>query len=137
MDEDTAEQTRRLVHHFYERLWNAWDDDAVDSVLAHDFSFRGSLGTETEGRDGWRGYRDALHAGSSDFRNELIDLVCEPGRAAARIRCSGTHTGALLGIKPTGKAFTYDVAAFFQTDGGLITKAWTLGDLDGLRKQLK
>jgi predicted ester cyclase len=136
VDEDTAEQTRRLVHRFYEHVWNAWDDDAVDTVLAHDFSFRGSFGMETEGRDGWRTYRDMIRAGSEDFHNELMDLVCEPGRAAARLRCSGHHTGALLGIKATGKEFAYDAAAFFQCSGGLLTKAWVLGDLEGLRAQL-
>jgi predicted ester cyclase len=134
--EESAEQTRRLVHRFYERLWNEWDDDAVDSVLASDFTFHGSLGAETEGRDGWRDYRDMVRAGSSDFHNELIDLVCEPWRAAARIRCSGHHTGPLLGIDATSKSFEYDATAFFSVDGGLLTKAWVLGDRESLRQQL-
>jgi predicted ester cyclase len=136
VDEDTVEQTRRLVHNFYERLWNAWDDDAVDRVLAPEFSFRGSLGTETTGRDGWRAYRDTVRAGSSDFQNELIDLVCEPGRAASRIICRGTHTGTLLGVPPTGRSFSYEAAGFFSCSGGVLTKAWVLGDLDALRRQI-
>ena len=66
-------------------LWNAWDDAAVETVLADDFAFRGSLGTETTGRDGWRTYRDAVRQAAPDFRNDLIDLVCEDDRAAARL----------------------------------------------------
>ena len=136
MPEETAEQTRRLIHNFYERLWNAWDDDAVDSVLAPDVTFRGSLGDETTGRDGWRGYRDMVRAGSDDFHVEIIDLVCEPWQAAAHIRCSGHHTGVLLGIAATKKEFSYEAAAFFRCDAGLITRAWVLGDLEALRAQL-
>src|SRR5690348_1326245 len=50
--------TAALVVRFYEQLWNRWDDAAVDEVLAEGFRFRGSLGNQTIGRDGWRGYRD-------------------------------------------------------------------------------
>ena len=46
--------TSDLVRAFYDDLWNRWDDTLVDAVLAADFAFRGSLGTATVGRDGWR-----------------------------------------------------------------------------------
>lgn len=127
---------RRLVHRFYERLWNDADDDAVETTLTADFRFRGSLGTETVGVNGWRGYRDTVLAGAADFRTEILDLVCEPERAAARVRCTGTHTGPILGLAPTGRAFAYDVAAFFRADDGKLDAAWVLGDLDALRAQL-
>ena len=136
MSEPTAEQMRRLVHRFYERLWNTNDDDAVESTLTADFIFRGSLGEQAEGRDAWRAYRDLLRAGAADYMTDIIDLVCEPERAAARVRCSGRHTGELLGIPATGRAFSYEVAAFFRASDGLLAVAWVLGDLDGLRAQL-
>lgn len=136
MSEPTAEQMRRLVHRFYERLWNTNDDGAVESTLKQDFVFRGFLGEQTEGREGWRGYRDRVRAGSADFMTELVDLVCEPERAAARVRCSGTHTGDLLGIPATGRSYSYEIAAFFRASDGLLTMAWFLGDIDSLRTQL-
>jgi predicted ester cyclase len=136
MTEPTVESMRRLVLRFYERLWNEADDAAVDTTLSTDVRFRGSLGAETEGRDGWRGYRDEVRAGAADFRTEVVDLVCEPERAAARVRCSGTHTGALLGVEATGRTFEYEVAAFLRASGGLLSAIWVLGDLDALRGQL-
>jgi ketosteroid isomerase-like protein len=33
-------QTRKLVQRFYEQLWNRWDDEAVEEVLAEGFIFR-------------------------------------------------------------------------------------------------
>ena len=125
-----------LVTRFYERLWNAWDDDAVALTLATDFRFRGSLGSETVGREGWRGYRDAIRAGAADFHNEVVDLVLGDDRAAARLRYTGTHTGVLLGLPATGRAFTYAGAAFFRASEGLLTEVWVLGDLEALRAQL-
>jgi steroid delta-isomerase-like uncharacterized protein len=131
-----ADAVRALVTRFYVVLWNAWDDAAVETVLADGFAFRGSLGTETTGRDGWRTYRDAVRHAAPDFRNDLIDLVCEGDRAAARLVCSGHHRGLLLGLPGSGRPFRYDVTAFFRCRDGRLAEAWVLGDLEGLRRQL-
>ena len=125
-----------LVRRFYERLWNEWDDDAVDDTLAPDITFRGSLGTSTTGRDQWRAYRDQIRRSAPDFRNEILALVSDSHSAAARLRYSGTHLGPLLGIPATGRRFAYSGAAFFTTADDLIADIWVLADLDNLRRQL-
>ncbi|WP_331526815.1 ester cyclase [Nocardioides sp.] len=125
-----------MVGRFYDDLWNRWDDEAVDDVLDEDFRFRGSLGVETRGRAEWRAYRDTIRAGSSDFHNELVTLVADGDRAAARLRYTGTHTGHLAALPPTGRRFAYAGAAFFTADRGRLTSAWVLGDLAALRDQL-
>ena len=128
--------THQLVDAFYSRLWNSWDDAAVDEVLAPDFDFRGTLGTETRGRDGWRQYRDTIRSGSANWHNEIITLIAQDNRAAARIRFTGTHTGTLAGFAATGRHIAYDGAAFFTAMDGMLTSAWVLGDLAALRSQL-
>ena len=125
-----------LVQRFYTDLWNRWDDGLVGDLLSPDFLFRGSLGQEVQGRDGWRRYRDLIRQGSSDFHNEIIDLVVAEDRAAARLEYSGTHTGPLLGFNPTGRRFTYSGVAFFTASDALLTEAWVLGDLQSLSAQL-
>lgn len=126
-----------LIETFYEDLWNSWNDSAVDDTLGAAFDFRGSLGQQTTGRDEWRSYRDSIRAGSADFHNEIVALVCEGQRAAARLRYAGTHTGPLLDLPATRRRFEYDGAAFFVADGQRLAGAWVLGDLDGLRRQLE
>jgi predicted ester cyclase len=125
-----------LVHRFYDELWNAWDDEAVAEVLHPDLQFRGSLGQETTGLDEWRAYRDGVRRSAPDFHNEVVDLVVSGDRAAARLRWSGTHTGPLLGIAPTGRSFRYDGAAFFTARDGLLAEVWVVGDLGALQAQL-
>ncbi|BDZ65064.1 ester cyclase [Agromyces mangrovi Wang et al. 2018] len=129
-------ESAELIETFYSRLWNLWDDDAVDVVLAPDFVFRGSLGLETRGRDGWRTYRDLVRTGSGDFANEIVTLVVAGDEAAARLRYTGTHTGDLVGLPATGRRFEYSGAAFFTVEQGRLASAWVLGDLHGLRAQL-
>jgi steroid delta-isomerase-like uncharacterized protein len=133
---DLSTTTRTLVQRFYDELWNQWDDQVVEDVLAGQFTFRGSLGQHTTGRDGWRGYRDTIREGAPDFHNEVVDLVVEGGRAAARLEYSGTHRGTLLGLAPTGRRFSYSGAAFFSMAEDRLAAAWVLGDLDSLRRQI-
>jgi steroid delta-isomerase-like uncharacterized protein len=125
-----------LVTQFYQRLWNAWDDDAVEDVLSEGFTFRGTLGDETVGRDGWRRYRDTIRRAAPDFTNTVVELLVDGERAAARLRYTGTHQGPLLGLAGTGRTFGYSGAAFFTSSAGQLVEAWVLGDLDGLRRQL-
>jgi steroid delta-isomerase-like uncharacterized protein len=125
-----------LVRRFYDELWNRWDDAAVDEVLSEEFAFRGSLGTQTQGRSEWRSYRDAIRSGSHDFHNEVMTLVAGGDQAAARLRYTGTHTGPMAGMPATGRRFSYDGAAFFVGSGGRLVSAWVLGDLEALRRQL-
>jgi steroid delta-isomerase-like uncharacterized protein len=126
-----------LVRRFYDELWNTWADDAVEDVLAGDFTFRGSLGAETRGPDGWRTYRDTIRAATPDLHNDVVELIADGDRAAARLRYTGRHDGPLLGIAATGRRFEYAGAAFFASRGDRLASAWVLGDLDGLRRQLR
>jgi predicted ester cyclase len=128
---------RHLVERFYRDAWNCWDDAAVDQLLAPGFVFRGSLGDEASGRDGFRAYRDKVRSAFPDFHNELRGLVAEGDRAAARIVCTGHHEGEVLGIAPTGVRVAYDAAAFFQAKDSHLEEAWVLGDLARLRAQLR
>jgi steroid delta-isomerase-like uncharacterized protein len=127
---------RDLVKRFYIHAWNLWDDAAVAGLLDERFVFRGSLGDEVSGRDGFRAYRDKIRAAFPDFRNEILDLVTEGDRAAARLRYTGHHRGEILGIPATGILVTYHGAAFFRARDGRLAEAWVLGDVDGLRRQL-
>ena len=48
--------TPKLVEQFYTRIWNAGDLNAVSDLLAADFAFRGSLGTELSGHNAFKEY---------------------------------------------------------------------------------
>lgn len=130
-------EIREQLVRFYEGMWNRWDDSLVEAVLAEDFLFRGSLGVEVVGHQGWREYRDAVRAGSSDFFNEIVSMVIEGDRAAARLEYSGTHDGPLLDLPATGRRFRYSGAAFFVAGRGQLLSGWVLGDLRTLETQLR
>lgn len=122
---------------FYEDVWNRWDDDALEAIVAEEFAFRGSLGEVTTGRDKFRVLRDQVRAGSPDWRNEVVDLIAGADRAAVRLRCTGHHRGELLGLPPSGRAFDFSSAGFLLVKDDRLTSAWVVADLDDLRRQLR
>ena len=65
-------------------------------------AFRGSLGQSVQGRDGFKEYMRAVRRAFPDFHNHVEELVAEGDRVVARLTDTGTHTGTLFDIAPTG-----------------------------------
>jgi predicted ester cyclase len=126
-----------LVHLFYEDVWNREDAAQARRILMPSVRFRGSLGAEVEGVEGFIAYMRAVHAALDDYCCTIEDLIEADGRAAARVRFAGLHRGELLGVPPTERSVAWMGAAFFSLSGDQISQVWVLGDVDALRRQLE
>ena len=134
---ESAEETnKKVIRRYYEELWNVWNFDKATEFLSAEIVFRGSLGTETQGREAFCEYMREVRRAFQDFHNSIVDLIAEGGEVVARLNYTGTHSGELFGIAPTGRQITYQGAAFFQISDGLVTQGWVLGDLLSLLKSL-
>jgi len=130
-------ERKAQVRRFYDVLWNARDKRAMPSVLREDFSFRGSLGHEKRGHDGFAEYADMVHGALGDFRCLIDQLVAEGDKVFAKMTFTGIHRGELMGFEPTGKRVSWKGCALFTFEGDLISEVWVLGDLKGLETQLR
>ena len=77
------------VERFYEKIWNRHDKSWIPRLIHEDFNFRGSLGDEKRGHDGFANYLDAVHAALGDYhrqltRHRLVDELVEIGAAHHR-----------------------------------------------------
>ena len=128
--------THPLVHSFYARIWNSADEH-VEDLLTGDFSFRGSLGTETIGRLSFLEYVRSVRGSLADYHCEILDCVTELQQAFARMRFSGVHMAPFRGFAPTGKTVHWHGAALFTFRANTICALWVLGDLAGLDALLR
>jgi predicted ester cyclase len=129
--------TPRLVQAFYDRIWNNEDFGAIPELLAEEFAFRGSLGSELHGHEAFVQYVRSVRGSLSNYRCQILDCVSEGDQAFARMRFCGLHTGPFRGYAPTGRLVSWDGAAFFRFEEGVIAELWVLGDLAGLDRVLR
>ena len=69
------------MRRFYDELWNQWRFDLADELLSDGLRFRGSLGTEANGRAGFLDYARSVRAAFPDFHNRVDTLVVGDDRA--------------------------------------------------------
>jgi steroid delta-isomerase-like uncharacterized protein len=129
--------TPPLVEAFYVRIWNAGDLGAAHELLAKDFSFRGSLGSELAGVEAFLEYVRSVRSALAGYRCEILACVAEENEAFAKMRFSGRHVAPFRGHAPTGKVVEWLGAALFRFERGSITELWVLGDLAGLDAALR
>lgn len=68
---------------------------------------------------------------------EVIDVLADGERIAARYRYAGLHEGPLFGIAPTGRAFEIEGIAILRLDErGRIAEFWREEDMLALQRQL-
>jgi len=127
---------KTLVESFYADVWNRRDFDVAHKIIAADFRFRGSLGPEKKGIDGFLEYVDAVHTALGNYTCMINDLVLTDDRAAARMTFRGTHQAEFFGVASTNREIEWAGAAFFTVSGDKLSHLWVLGDVDAVKQQL-
>ena len=124
------------MHRFYNEVWNQADETVAKEILHSQFKFRGSLGSEKTGPDGFVEYMRSIHTALADYTCEIEHLVCTENEAAARMTFHGEHRSEFFGVQATNRMIRWSGAAFFQMSNGQITSLWVLGDIDSVKTQL-
>jgi hypothetical protein len=112
MSEENKALVRRLVDEFInggklDLLEELFAPELVEPVRQADTSFRAAF---------------------PDWREEIVDLVAEGDKVAARFRCSDTFQGEFMGAAPNGRRQEVDEVYFLRVRDGRIVEYWGLED---------
>jgi predicted ester cyclase len=77
-----------------------------------------------------------FYQGFPDVYHTLDDVIVEGDRAAVRFTLRGTHTGAFMGVPPTGRRIEVTAIAIQHFVDGKIARLWGQFDQVGLMQQL-
>jgi steroid delta-isomerase-like uncharacterized protein len=135
-DPDTLEQNKQLVEQLIERVFVNGEDEAIEELVAEDFTPR-TFGSMPPGREGLREGMKRAGSGVSDPEFEIQDLIAEGDRVAARITSSATHTGQFMGLPASGNRYTIDELYIFRIRDGQLIEHWHAFDTASLLAQLK
>ena len=125
------------VRKFYNVIWDEYDKNEIPSVLHEDLTFRGSLGLEKRGHEGFIEYLDFVHKALGGYASIIEDLIEEDNKVVAKMTFTGVHQNDFMGYPPTDNRVSWKGCALFTFKGDLIADVWVLGDLKGLEDELK
>jgi steroid delta-isomerase-like uncharacterized protein len=132
----SGQDNKTVVRRYYEEVFNQRmtgliDHLAVEAYIEHDpFPGQGNGRADLAARD------QAILGAFSPLQFRLEDLIAEDDRVVARWSQTGTHTGAFMGILPTGRQFTITGIDVHKLEDGRMAEHWHVVDLYGLLQQL-
>lgn len=135
---DLAACARDLVTRFLDAAFVRFDVAEAAALVSADFVAHPwvALGAPP-GPAGLAAILPAFAQAFSAVRADMVDVLADGDRIAARYRYAGRHDGALFGMAPTGRAFQIDGIAMLRVDAsGRIAEFWREEDMLTLQRQL-
>jgi steroid delta-isomerase-like uncharacterized protein len=132
----SAEENRALIKRFYDEGWNANNLDVYDELVTEDFVDHQAIPGLPPGREGFKGLNVMFRSAMPDVWVEIDNVVAEDDRVGCRWVSTGTHTGDLFGIPPTGKKVEVTATVFYRVEDGRLAEGWINRVDVGLIRQL-
>ena len=132
-------ENRDLVQRLVDECVNTHRGELLMRFVAADLRVHpGTPGTaaDTEGIDGLRETFHRFRTTFPDLHVTIHDLIAEGDRVAARWTASGTHSGELAGIAPTGTAVSCGGTDVYRIADDRISEWWRNDDTVWLLHQL-
>jgi len=132
----SVEENKAVIHHQHvEELFNKGNLAVADEIIAPDYIYHGPLG-EFKGPEGVKQMVKTFRTAFPDVHFTIDDMVAEGDKVAVRYTWTGTFTGDLMGIAPTGKQVTMASAYFYRFADGKEVEATPYADMLSFYQQL-
>jgi len=84
----------------------------------------------------WYTFEEILRPAFSNIKVIIYDQIAEGDKVTTRKAITGTHTGPLMGIPPTGEKITIDVIDIVTVKNGRYFEHWGMNTLSALIARL-
>jgi steroid delta-isomerase-like uncharacterized protein len=130
------EAMRRFAIERVDALFNRGELDRVEEFVTADFVNHEAWPGEDPGYEGFRLRLRRLHEAVSGLTMRVHEVVAEGDLVAYRATLSGAHTGELLGMPATGRAFEVQHMHMLRMREGRASEHWATRDDLGMLQQL-
>jgi steroid delta-isomerase-like uncharacterized protein len=132
----STEANKAIAQRWLESL-NKRELDVADELLAADFvSYMPGLPEPLRGAQAFKQFTSILWSALPDFDYTVEEVTAEGDKVEIRWNAQGTHTGAFMGIPPTGKQITVTGTNTYRIASGKIVEQRSDYDQWGLMRQL-
>ena len=130
----SAENNKTIVRRLFEEVMKG-NLAIADELIAPDYAQHSVFGIP-DGREGFKQFFMAFAAAVPDAHFVIEDVIAEGDKVVTRLTVTGTQTGALQGIPPTGKKFSMKGIDIFRVVDDKIVEHWDAVDQLGMLQQL-
>ncbi|MCO6453534.1 MAG: ester cyclase [Caldilineales bacterium] len=127
---------KALVRRLIEDGINQGDYGVIEELVAPDFQSRGDETMTTMGTEGFKELVAGFRAAFPDGRMIIEEVIAEDDTVITWSVFTGTNTGPLEGIPPTGKTVRVKDVDLFRISNGMVIESWAHFDQLGMLHQL-
>jgi steroid delta-isomerase-like uncharacterized protein len=132
-----TEDNKALVSRVADDIWNRGDLAVVDELMVDDAAYHGPHMPGGVGdRESWRRAIGMYRSAFPDSHVTFEELIASDDTVVGRWSATGTHTGQLPGLAPTGKRIAIGGITIYRIAAGKIVEAWEQLDMLGMWQQL-
>jgi steroid delta-isomerase-like uncharacterized protein len=125
-----------IVTLLHSRLLESRDPAAAEDLFAPDFVSHNMPPGFPPGVPGVMRFFEMFRAAFPDVQVTIDELVADGDRAAIATTMTGTHTGEVMGMAPTGRRVSVTGIDVVRVEDGRIVEHRGLTDTVGLMRQL-
>ena len=126
---------KALVMRTHDEVWSCGNLDLIDELYSPDYVAHWADGEDT-GRDGIKKMITEARTAFPDMTESVVHIVAEGDLVVTHFISSGTFTGEMNGLQPSGKKMSRPEIAVHRIVDGKIVEQWTVADQLSVMKQL-
>ncbi len=132
----TTTEGTELIERIFEEVFNQKRLEVIDELFAQDYVEHHPVMGDLHGREAFKELCRQWFRAFPDMKNTISDIVIDGDLAYWKARFTGTHTGELNGIPPTGKRI--DILGINKgiKRNGQAVEHWTGNDFAQMMQQL-
>ncbi|HEX3622688.1 MAG TPA: ester cyclase [Acidimicrobiales bacterium] len=115
---------RATLERMFEEVINQGHLEVADEMFAEDFVDHGPMG-DMQGRESFKAMIVQWRTAVPDVHCAVENVFSDGDMAGWLVRTTGTHTGAGLGVPPTGKPFETVSANIGRFADGMAAEHWS------------
>lgn len=133
----TEADRQEIVRQINELVWGEGRLDLVDQYVAETYREHNNAAPKPiEGPDGYKENVQMARRAFPDMEVTTEDLIVEGNKVVNHYTITGTHTGPMMGVDPTGREVRFSGIALIEFEDGQIVEDWSNIDVLGLMRQI-
>ena len=126
----SLEENKTIVRRFIE-AYNKRNLDSLDEFVAPDYVDHTN---QLRGLESLKQIISMGIQGVPDWHETIEDIIAEGDKVWIRLAYTGTHTGELFGLPPTGNKITATAVDIYRIVNGKLAEYWNVTDRLALLK---